>query len=68
MSQEIHQILTIHSPGTWNMFSKKLSNSIKMVAVMPYCIHGGGGGRQKYVKKIAVVFQVCFQMPLDHRI
>ena len=31
---EIHQILTIHSPGTWNMFSKKtLSNSIKLVAV-----------------------------------
>ena len=61
---EIHQILTIHSPGTWNMFSKKTKQFHK---------NGGcnaplytWGGRQK--SKIAFVFQVCFQMPLGRKI
>ena len=40
MSQKIHQILTIHSPGT--RFPKKLSNFIKIVAVMLHCIHQRG--------------------------
>ena len=40
-----------------------------MVAVMLHCIHGvGGGGEMVDATKIAVVFQVCFQMHVDHGI
>ena len=54
---EIHQILTIHSPGTWNMFSKKnkqFHNNGGYNA--PLYTWGRGVGKQKYATKITVVF------------